>query len=306
MDYAAAQATFLGAPPAGQAPPRLPDRPARRLRDAAEPIATIGFWGSPAYDRLAELGLDFLTGYVWARAAPMGEPSPAVVVAAFGVFEPGLVMGLYEEARSRCSRAAVLAAREQGAVQSLRALLGDDAEEAVADAADLLRRATAVASADLAGRPLFAGLVSLAWPDDPFGRLWHAVSLLREYRGDVHQAANVAAGLSGVQMNLVTEYWVGWPHGAYAGTRGWTPEEIAAADAALVDRGWVADGVLTPVGQQERDEIEARTDAALDRVLAAVGDGRDLARVTARLDAWSAQIIAAGAAPQDPYKRVSG
>lgn len=304
MDYADVQAAFLGTPAGGQAPPRVPDRPARLLRDAAEPIATIGFWGRPAYDRLAELGLDFLTGYVWARAAPMGEPSPAVVVAAFGVFEPGLVTGLYEQARSRCSREAVLAAREDGAVRSLRAALGAAAEDGVAAAAATLRRATDAASTDLSGRPLFAGLVSLPWPDDPFGQLWHATSLLREYRGDVHQAANVAAGLTGLQMNLVTEYWVGWQHGAYAGTRGWAPEAMAAADAELAERGWVADGALTPAGQQRRDDIEARTDAALDRVLAAVD--RDLPELTDRLDAWSAQVVAAGAAPRDPYKRASG
>lgn len=248
MDYADAQAAFLGAPPSGQAPPRVPDRSARRLRDAAEPIATIGFWGRPAYDRLAELGLDFLTGYVWARTAPMGEPSPLVVVAAFGVFEPGLVTGLYEQARSRCSRADVLAARERGSVQSLREALGPAEEDDVAAAAAQLRQATDAAAADVAGRPMFAGLVSLPWPEDPFGRLWHAVNLLREYRGDVHQAANVAAGLSGVQMNLVTEYWLGWAHGAYAGTRGWSPDALATADADLAEDGWIADGALTPEG----------------------------------------------------------
>jgi hypothetical protein len=227
-----------------------------------------------------------------------------VVVAAFGVFEPGLVTGLYEQARSRCSRADVLASREQGSVRSLRDALGTVADDEVAAAAAQLRRATDVAAADVAGRPLFAGLVSLPWPADPFGQLWHAVNLLREYRGDVHQAANVATGLTAVQMNLVTEYWLGWEHGAYAGTRGWSPEAMAAADADLVERGWVADGVLTPTGRHQRDDIEARTDAAMDRVLAAVG--ADLPELTARLDAWSARLVAAGVAPADPYKRVSG
>jgi hypothetical protein len=105
-------------------------------------------------------------------------------------------------------------------------------------------------------------------------------------------------------MNLVTEYWIGWEHGAYAGTRGWSPEALAAADAALVEDGWVADGALTAAGRQRRDHIEAATDAALDRVLAPVGDA--LPALTDRLDRWSATIVAGGAAPPDPYKRVSG
>ena len=39
------------------------------------------------------------------------------------------------------------------------------------------------------GRPLFAGHVSLPWPDEPHLVLWHAQTLLREYRGDNHIAA---------------------------------------------------------------------------------------------------------------------
>jgi hypothetical protein len=304
MDYPELQAAFLGEPAAGRAAPRVPDTPARRLRDAAEPIATVGFWGRPAYDALAALGLDFLTGYVWARTAPLGEPTPPVVVAAFGVFEPGLVTGLYEQARGLCSREQVLAAREAGSVASLRELLPDVPADDVATTAATLRRATDVAAADVAGRPLFAGLTSLPWPADPFGRLWHAVNLLREYRGDVHQAANVAAGLTGLQMNLVTEYWIGWEPTAYAGTRGWSPEAMAAADADLVARGWVADGALTDEGQRRRDEIEARTEAAMDAVLAPIA--AELPALTDQLDRWSAAITAGGAAPPDPYKRVSG
>jgi hypothetical protein len=167
-----------------------------------------------------------------------------------------------------------------------------------------LRRATDLAVADVVGRPLVAGLASLEWPADPWGQLWHALNILREHRGDTHQAANVAAGLTGVQMNLVTEYWVGWEPRAYAGTRGWAPEVMDAADADLRERGWLADGALTATGQAERDRIEQVTDEAMARVLAPIGD--DVAALTAQLDGWSNRIVAAGAAPSDPYKRVSG
>ncbi len=95
---------------------------------------------------------------MWGRTAPMGEPAPLVVVAAFGVFEPGLLTGLYEQARATASRADVLATREQGVVESLRDLLpGVDVTGAVA----VLRRSTDAAAEDLAGRPLFAGQLSL-------------------------------------------------------------------------------------------------------------------------------------------------
>ena len=301
VDYATARTVFLSPPAAPRATPRLPDTPARRLRDAAEPLATISFWSRSVNERFAALGLDFLTGYVWGRAAPMGEPCAPVVVAAFGVFEPGLIGSLYEQARGLASREQVLAAREEGSVESLHALLpGADVEEAV----EQLRRGTDAVAADLAGRPLFAGLVSLPWPADPLGQLWHAVGLLREYRGDVHQAANVAAGLTGLQMNLMTEHWVGWEPTTYAATRGWSPEAMAAAAAELAERGLVAESGLTEEGRRLRAGIEERTEAALAPVLDAIGP--DLPELTRRLDEWSALVTAGGEAPPDPYKRISG
>jgi hypothetical protein len=301
VDYAQARTVFLAPPPDGRPAPRVPDTPARRLRDAAEPIATISFWGEPVNDRFAALGLNFLTGYVWARAAPMGEPTAPVVVAAFGVFEPGLVTSLYEQGRRAAPRDQVLSARESGATASLQQLLpGADVGAAV----EALQRGVDAVAGDLAGRPLFAGLMSLPWPEDPFGRLWHAASLLREYRGDVHLAANVAAGVTGLQMNLLTEYWIGWEPGAYAGTRGWTPEAMAAADAGLAVRGLVADGALTDAGRRLRDTVEEQTEAALAPALEAIGP--ELPALTAQLDEWSAAIVAGGAAPPDRFKRVSG
>lgn len=301
MDYAEARAAFL-VPPAKERPaPRLPDTPARRLRDAAEAIATASFWTPQVNDRFAALGLDFLTGYVWGRAAPMGEPSAPVVVAAFAVFEPGLITALYEQARATASRKDVLAAREEGTVAGLHEVLPD---ADVGDAVELLRRATDLAARDVAGRPLFAGLVSLPWPGDPLGQLWHGASLLREYRGDVHVAASVAAGLSGLEMNLLTEYWIGWEPTSYTGTRGWRPDVMAAAQDGLARRGLIADGGLTEPGRRLREDVEARTDAALQPALAAIGPGLD--HLTRQLDEWSAALIAAGAAPPDLYKRISG
>ena len=301
MDYEQARTVFLSPPAAERPAPRAPDTPARRLRDAAEPIATIYIWGRPVNERLAGLGLNFLTGYLWSRTAPMGEPSAPVVVSAFAVFEPGLITGLYEEARRTASREQVLAVREEGSVASLRELLPD---ADVGDAVAQLRRATDLAAADVAGRPLFAGLASLPWPADPVGQLWHATNLLREYRGDVHVAANVAAGLTGLQMNLMTEYWLGWEPTEYAGTRGWSPEAMAEADAALVARGLVDEGALTAEGQALRSLIELQTEGAMAPLLEAIGP--DLPELTRRLDEWSSLVVAGGAAPPDVYKRVSG
>jgi hypothetical protein len=124
--------------------------PGRALREAIEPIATICFWGEPAYDSCARQGLDFLEGYVWGRACVLGEAEPSVVASAFGVYEPGLIAGLVEAGRSKCGLAEVRAAKEAGAVESLRQVLGEPA--GLTEAVTLLRRG--VEAADPAGCPL--------------------------------------------------------------------------------------------------------------------------------------------------------
>jgi len=50
-------------------------------------------------------------------------------------------------------------------------------------------------AAGTAGRALAAANADLPWPDEPHLVLWHAISLLREHRGDGHITALLAAGL---------------------------------------------------------------------------------------------------------------
>jgi hypothetical protein len=94
------------------------------------------------------------------------------------------------------------------------------------------------------------------------------------------------------------------PPTSYTTIRAWPPEAMAAADADLVRRGLVAAGRSTTEGRRLRETIEEQTEAALTAPLGALGPGPpDLTR---QLDQWSAAIGAAGYAPPDPYKRISG
>ena len=49
------------------------------------------------------------------------------------------------------------------------------------------------------GPALYAGLRALDVPEEPVARLWHAATLLREHRGDGHNAALVAHGIGGTE-----------------------------------------------------------------------------------------------------------
>ncbi|KQT94364.1 hypothetical protein ASG49_05645 [Marmoricola sp. Leaf446] len=299
MDYSEARAAFFGGRD-GDVRSLDWTTPARRLRDAIEPLATICFWSEPAYDEYAALGLDFLQGYVYSRASVLGDVEPRVASAAFGVFEPGLVADLFASARSTASVDDVRAAKERGAVTALRECLGEPEE--LAEVVAVLRRACE--AADPTGRALHAGLTGLAWPEDLLGQLWHACTILREHRGDGHLATLVASGVDGVQANQLTELWVGWDALSYTGSRAWSPEAMDAGTGTLAERGWVADGRLTDAGRAFREDLEATTDLTVAAAVAAIGD--DLDRVVARLDAWAQQVVDRGWFPPDPYKRAAG
>ena len=272
---------------------------ARRLRDSFEPIAMHNIAHEATLERAGAHGLDRFAGYVWGRAAPMGEPTATVVVAAFGVFEPGLIAAAYERGRKAVGRHALLTAQVDATAISLRSVLGD---VDVSAAVTALRRG--VEAADGTGRALFSGLLSLPWPEDPAAQLWRACNLLREHRGDSHLAASISAGLDPVEMNILTELWLGMPLGPYTATRGWSESRIAATATELAQRGLIASGALTPAGRQLRDDIEGATDAMEQPVLRAIGS--DFGALVARLQEWSALCIAAKTFTSDVYKRAAG
>ncbi|HKY76968.1 MAG TPA: hypothetical protein VJS45_12560, partial [Acidimicrobiia bacterium] len=183
-------------------PPVASASAARRLRDVTGPIAEHAIWSAMTNEVLAKLGLPFVPGYLWGRAVGLGEPSAEAVAAAFAIYEPGLVRAMYEHARRQCGRAGFVAAREEATIASLHEILGD---VDVADVLAVLRRGAD--AADGSGRALYSGLRSLGWPEDPLGQLWRVCDLLREHRGDSHMAVWVAADLSAVSINLLTEAW---------------------------------------------------------------------------------------------------
>lgn len=299
MDYEAALEAFYAPSPPGSAPPPQSTHPARRLRDALEPVAMHAVWSRQTNEALAALGLNFLTGYVWGRASGMGEPAAAVVVSAFAVFEPGLITALYEEGRGKVGRSDLVEARDEATSASLRGVLG---AADVSGVVSVLRRG--IDAADGTGRPMFSGLASQPWPEDAAGQLWRACDILREHRGDSHVAACVAAGLDPVAMNILTELYLGLPLFAYSASRAWPQETLEATADHLRGSGLLEGDRLSKEGRRLREDIEARTDAGQRAVVGAIGS--DLDDVVAQLEAWSAACVEARAFPPSIHKRAAG
>jgi hypothetical protein len=256
-------------------------------------------WSRQTNERLAQLGLDFLTSYVGGRGASLGEPAGAVVAAAFAWFEPSLVITLWEAARSAVAHDRLVQARDESTVASLREVLaGEDPGEVASLLAD------AAEAADGMGRPLFSGRRADGRPADAVHRLWWACDLVREHRGDSHVAASAAAGLNAVEMNILTELWIGMPLLSYTATRGWPADAMQRAVARLESRGWVDDDGLTDEGRAARLSIEQRTDDQEQPIAAALGDRFE--EICGRLNHWGQLCIEAGAFPPDILKRAAG
>ncbi|MFC7655539.1 hypothetical protein ACFQ34_07670 [Pseudonocardia benzenivorans] len=308
MDYATMRDLFFAAPdrerPAARATAAA--GPARALRDAFEPLATQAIWSAESAEGYAAHGLDdFFVAYVRQRTAPLGEPAPLVAVTAMGVFAYDLIAPQYLAGLAAISRADVVRVRTTAPGATLRRVLADedDLDARAGAVLDALRRG--LDAADATSRPLFAGLRAEPWPDDVLAKLVHACNQLREHRGDSHLAVCAVAGLDPVEMNVLTELYCGYPLLEYTATRGWSAEKMDAAVGRLRARGLVDDaGGLTVAGSDYRHGLEEQTDAMQQSVVDAIGD--DLPMVTAELHRWSDALVAGGAAPVDPAKRLAG
>jgi hypothetical protein len=234
---------------------------ARRMHRPLESVHGVVYLAPEA--EAAYTAIDLKRGgmsYFAPRAAALGAAPAQVVAAAFCNFSPSALARSIPLAWERATPAQVVAARFSVADQALRRLLGEEAAAgpAVVEAAAILQ--AAVAGCPLEGRPLFAGNLSLPWPTQPHLALWHGATVLREFRGDGHIAALVVAGVSGIEA-LVMHDLSGEAAPNMLPTRGWLPEELEAARARLLGRGWLddADG-LTDAGRAVRESIEDRTD----------------------------------------------
>lgn len=237
---------------------------ARRTWRLIEPYHGMIYFAPEAAAAYKELGLTGRAGYFASRSAALGAVPAPVVVATFYNFNPVLVTGSIAEAWSTTDPAAVLAARYAAADLALRGILGDAVTSPeMRRAATLLRPAAESITGDVTGRPLYAAHAALPWPTEPHLVLWHAQTLLREYRGDAHVAALLTAGLSGLEA-LVTHAASGAvPAESLRTSRAWSEDEWNGAVTALRERDWLtgdAAPTFTPTGAARRAEIEKATD----------------------------------------------
>ena len=126
----------------------------------------------------------------------------------------------------------------------------------------------------------------------------------REHRGDGHLAACISAGLNMVEMNVLTELWIGYPPGEYSSTRRHSSESIELALHAFIERGWWDGHALTAEGHSARNAIEGATDASQQQLVERLGS--DINRLIDTAAEMAETVVAVGAFTDDRRKRAAG
>lgn len=281
----------------------------RVLAAALEPVTGQVYFSPECHSNYEKLGFAPSRGefngvmapdgpaYFTSRGSVMGQVPGEVVAAAFGVFNPAVVIPAVTFGWSVTDAKTICAARDDGAIAQLHRVLGTSpagAERAVA----LLN--VAVAALRPEGRPLYSGLRSLPLPSSLMGTVWRLGDMLREYRGDSHTAAWISAGYTACEIGIVSELYWGLPMKSYSKTRGWTDDDYATAITRLEHDGIIENGALTAHGRDARENIEHTTDVQCQPIVDALGD--NISELIDILRPWGHQIrTARGYPPAGPH-----
>jgi len=281
---------------------------ARALARAIEPVVGQVYFAPECHARYAKLGFSPSPGsskdgvafpdgpaYFTSRGSALGHAPGELVAAAFGVFNPEVVVPSVTYGWSLTDAATIAEERLLGATEQLARLLGEH-PEGVERASELVARA--LEPLEPYGRALFAGTLSQPLPGTPLGDIFRLGDRLREFRGDSHIAAWVAAGFDATEIGLLTEPYWRLPSRTYVRTRGWSDAQLDAAEERLRSAGlFDADG-LTDAGVQAREDIELATDAQMAPAIEALGD--DLDELLQLLTTMSRRVMAAAGYPPSP------
>lgn len=258
---------------------------ARAAYTTFEPYHIAAYFNPQLRSVGEETGLDGHAWYIGARAAPMGPCAPSVVTSAFYNFNPELIDRVWPQAVE--VGLDKVADRRWAMLDSV---LGDALGPLATDPelAKIAGRLRDVAdTAVFAGRPLSAAWHSSPGPESPHLVLWHAIAVIREWRGDGHIAALVDAELDPTEAVAFHEAIHPDPKARRVLgkrmtqlTRQWSDEEWNSAAERLQTRGLLTctedREALTDEGIELDAHIERRTDALASSIWRKAADGEEL------------------------------
>ncbi len=277
---------------------------ARRLGAALEPIIGQVYFSKECHANYVALGFGPSAGdfngvpapdgaaYFCSRGSLLGQVPGELIAAAFAVFNPVAVVAAVNYGWTLTDAQTICTARDSGAIAQLHRILGEQPNGAQR-ACEILQGAVAPLRPE--GRPLFAGVLAQTTPDSVVGKVWRLGDMLREYRGDSHTAAWISAGLDATEIGLISELYWGLPMRSYSRTRAWTDADFDAATERLTSRGLVAEGALTILGRELRENIEIQTDQQMRTMVESLGNR--LHEVCDIIEPWGRAVRAAHGYP---------
>jgi hypothetical protein len=270
----------------------------RQLWVRFEAIHDLIYFSPRRAEQADALGLrGFWMGYFAFRAAPLGPVGPATVTAMFFGFHRSRVARALPDAWDYTTPQRAIAAREAAVDAAIADIAGPSTEaDHLAEAAELLWQAAQ--AADTAGRPLAAANQALPRSDNPRIALWQATSVLREHRGDGHNAVLVSRGIRPAEAHLLKAAAGETEEHILRTGRGFPDDEWDSARSDLTRRGLLDEaGRLTALGEGEHQAIEEATDRAAEQPWQALGAAGS-ARLLEVLHPLADAVIKTGLIPE--------
>ncbi|MGC0364299.1 hypothetical protein ABH922_002283 [Rhodococcus sp. 27YEA15] len=268
---------------------------AGRAGRSLELLHSLGYFVPETEHELVAVGLE--RGrmlYFAGRSAPLGTPPASVVTATFYNFNPELIESVVPRAWELATPRSIVEARYRAIDAAYVRLLGRD----VIDSAEMAEAAELISIAaqnipGVSGRPLYAAWAAVDWPTAQHLVFWHALTLLREYRGDGHIAALATAGLDGLDSLIThTATGIGFEEDFARKRRGWSAEQWKDGVASLEDRELLdrRTGALTEEGRELREVVEDLTDELAFAPWEALGES-GVARLTELAAPWRTSLL---------------
>jgi hypothetical protein len=231
----------------------------RRAALASHRLIGWIFWDPTAIANYAALGVPNGMGYyIASRAAPLAAAGDQAVTAAFGSIHPDFVRLALDLCRAHTTFEQAAAARDSAIAAGLRVHVPEIVDDLASFAGELWAANDALPSA---GRVLFAA--HRQWPrpsDDDVLSAWLALNCIREWRGDIHWAIQLADGLSATAAGVLDGAWRAYEDHWLPRSRGASDPMIASAMDELDGRGFVTDGAVNVDGIRHRQSLEDRLD----------------------------------------------
>jgi len=249
------------------------DWSATAKRNSRSVQTTIGwiFWDPGAVARFEELGLPGPLGYIAARCAPLAPAGASAVIAAFGSISSVAIEFAFALVEASTSFERVWDERNAAVLEGLHT----HAPEILDPLADFGPEIWAIVDQlPTAGRVFFASHLSMPRSADPVLSGWHAINCLREWRGDTHWALVAASGLSGIEVSILHNEWMGYEADWLPTSRGSSPEDLETGWAQLEAKGLATGRRATTSGIELRQHLEDQTDRLTATAWEALGEPR--------------------------------